>query len=172
MSSIALNVGCHDIHMEGFVNIDLDPEMAPDLLADATKLLEHYSPGTVDFIYCGQFLEHLPVAVGRGVCRDFHALLRDYGSLIVVVPDYSKCPPSMSIEERERIILAEGTHLCLMDEARVRDYLSEAGFTTVTSPELREIPHCPFPHVTWQTALLAIKHPAPGHRGPRNKKPS
>ena len=32
--NVALNIGCHDIHMDGWVNIDIDPAMRPDVLWD------------------------------------------------------------------------------------------------------------------------------------------
>jgi predicted SAM-dependent methyltransferase len=166
---ICLNVGCHDIHIEGFVNVDLDPAMKPDLLADATKLLEIYDPGTVDYIYCGHFLEHLDLEVGMKVVQDFYSLLRPYGVVVAVVPDFSKCGANMAIEERERIIFAEGTHKVLMNSARLKDYFRKAGFLTVLNPSLGQdnLPHCLFPQVEWQSAILAMKHEVVVHRGPQ-----
>lgn len=165
--SLCLNVGCHDIHLKDFVNIDLDPAMKPDLVLDATKLPTAFAPGTVDFIYCGHFLEHLSIEQGKQVAKDFFSLLRDYGSVEIVVPDYSKIPANATIEEREGILLADGQHKSLMDIHRLRQYLTEAGFTTIVeAQDLRQLPHCLFPQVAWQTAVLAVKHPKAAHISP------
>jgi predicted SAM-dependent methyltransferase len=163
---VCLNVGCHDIHLEGFINIDIDHNMKPDLLADCTMLKEHFKENSVDFIYCGHFLEHLSLEVGKQVVCDFLSILRPYGTVIAVVPDYLKGICTPTIEERERILLGEGTHKILMDIGRLKSYFTSAGFLTVIQPQLYEIPHCPYPHVDWQTAVVAIKHDTVIHRGP------
>lgn len=155
--NIALNIGCHDIHMTGFVNIDIDPEMHPDLLWDCTRLREKFEDGSVSCINAGHFLEHLSVQDGKKVVKDAFDLLAPFGVFVATCPDYSKVD-GMTIEEKERIIMAEGTHLVLMDGQRLKSYLTEAGFLTsvVTSPDNNGL--CPFPNVKWQTSIIGIKH--------------
>ena len=157
--AICLNVGCHDIHIQNFINIDLDPAMKPDLLLDATKLPDKFPEGTVDFIYCGHFLEHLPAPEGVQVCKDFFNILRPYASVVAVVPDADACTPAMPYQEREEILLAGGLHKVLMTEGRLRTYFEQAGFQSLYKVSPKDIPHCRFGQVHWQTAILAIKHP-------------
>ena len=156
---VCLNIGCHDIHFKDFINIDIDPEMRPDLLADVTKLRDHFKDGTVDFIYAGHLLEHFSIDAGKGICRDVHSLLKDFSSVAAVVPDYSKIPEEYTIEQRERVILGAGEHLILMDVERLRSYFIEAGFDTVIETSVQELGYCPFPEVPWQSCVVAIKHP-------------
>lgn len=156
--ALALNLGCHDIHLSGFINVDLDPDMQPDLLWDCTRLLEKFAPGTVDCINAGHFLEHLDVATGRKVVQDVYMLLREYGVFIATCPDYTKVDGNTT-EEKERIILAEGTHKALMDGPRMLSYFRDAGFSTATVTEPDKIGLCPFPGEAWQTCVIGVKHP-------------
>jgi len=162
--SVCLNVGCHDIHLKDFINIDLDPAMRPDMVLDATKLPERFTENSVDFIYCGHFLEHLPEKEGQQVCKDFNSILRPYGSVVAVVPDADTCTPNMSYHEREEILLAGGLHKVLMTAARLREYFTLAGFQSVYPVSTKHLPHCRFPDVAWQTAIIAVKHPTVSFR--------
>ena len=132
--------------------------MKPDLLADATRLEEHFQPGSVDYIYCGHFLEHLTVPEGRLLVQSFFRLLRDYGSVVFVIPDFTKCS-EYTIEEQDSIIIADGLHKSLMNADRMRSYLEGAGFLTVVEAmNLSNLNHCPFPQVKWQSGMIGIKH--------------
>lgn len=86
--SLRLNLGCwvqsfRLPQSEGWVNIDLNADYVPDLVADATKL--PYSNATVDEIYAGHLLEHIPQHVY--VLSEWWRVLRPGGVLTVTVPD-------------------------------------------------------------------------------------
>jgi predicted SAM-dependent methyltransferase len=154
----ALNIGCHDIHIAGMINIDIDPAMKPDLLLDCTKLTEHFEAESIDFIYAGHLLEHLTMSEGKKLVSDIYRILKQYGTFVTTIPDYTKCA-NMSIEETESVVIAGGQHKVLMNIQRLKKYMHEAGFCTIAEVQPNEIPHCPFPKVTWQTSAIAIKHP-------------
>jgi len=154
----AINIACHDIHVSGMTNIDIDPLMKPDLLLDCTRLLEHFKEENVDFVYAGHFLEHLVYSEGQKVVSDIYKILRTYGVFIATVPDYTKCK-TLSITEAESVILAGGLHKSLMDVERLKNYFKTAGFLTVVEAKPSELAHCPFPKVEWQTSVIGIKHP-------------
>lgn len=87
---IALNIGCgtRKVKIEGCdstVNIDLRPEVNPDLVADVFSL--PYEPESIDYIYSAHFLEHFSVMDGRRILRQFHKLLKPGGKLWTVVPN-------------------------------------------------------------------------------------
>ena len=155
--NLALNLGCHDIHIAGFVNIDNDPAMQPDLLFDATKLDDIYEQDTVDFVYAGHFFEHFPVAEGRAIASMLHSIIRPYGAVMAVIPDYTKID-DLPIDEQERIIMAEGTHKAIYDTERLIGVLSKAGFVALEVP-ITSVPWCRFREVKWQSAVLAMKCP-------------
>lgn len=160
----AINLGCHDIHITGLTNIDIDEKMKPDLLWDCTKLLDKFKPESLNFVYAGHFLEHISIEIGKKVVSDIFTILKQYGTFIAVVPDYSKCF-NMGIDEAERIIMAENTHKILMNSKRLKTYFSEAGFKTIIEAKPDEIAYCPFPMVEWQTCIVGIKHPQVGFYG-------
>jgi len=154
----ALNVGCHDIHISEMLNIDIDPAMKPDLLLDCTKLAEHFDQESIDFVYMGHFLEHLSIQEGKKVVADIFHILKQYGSVVITIPDYTKCD-GLTITEVESVVIAGGQHKTLMNIERVKEYMHEAGFCTIAEIQPKETPHCPFPEVTWQTSAIGIKHP-------------
>ena len=154
---ICLNVGSHDIPMIGFINIDIDPTMNPDLLWDATRLREKFQDDTIDFIYCGHFLEHFPIAVGAQIICDFYMILRPYGSIVAVIPDYTKTF-QMPTADAERIILGADEHKSLYDERRLLTMFSGAKFASWPI-DVKDIPWCRFPQVIWQSAIIGMKHP-------------
>ena len=154
---VCLNIGSHDIPIANFINIDIDPVMNPDLLWDATKLREKFQDDTVDFIYCGHFLEHLPITDGQKVIYDFYSILKPFGSIIAVIPDYTKTSKD-NIEEAEMAIIAGGQHKSLYDEKRLSTMFKSAKFATWLI-DVRDIPWCRFPQVIWQSAIIGMKYP-------------
>ena len=113
-----LNVGSHDIQLVDFINIDIDPLMKPDLVWDATRLREKFQDESIDFIFCGHFVEHFTIDVVSGIIKDFYHLLKPYCCVVTVVPDFTKVNTN-NVEESERIIMGAGEHKSLMNEARL-----------------------------------------------------
>ena len=160
----ALNLGCHDIRISGLINLDIDPAMQPDIVMDCTRLRNHYEDDTVDFVFCGHFLEHFNKPTGMQIVKDVHKILKPFGCFIAIVPDYTKTN-DLSIDEAERIIMAEDTHKSLMAIPRLREYFISAGFQTCAQAYPHEIGYCAFPHVLWQSAMIGVKHPIPQFGG-------
>jgi predicted SAM-dependent methyltransferase/SAM-dependent methyltransferase len=157
MTQLALNIGCHDIKLPGFVNIDLDPDMKPDIIWDCTKLLDLYKPGEVAYINAGHFLEHFPAPIGKQIVKDCYTLLAPFGTMVMTCPDFTKLA-GLSLEEKDRIVFGDMDHRVLMNSTRMTQYLREAGFTTVASIGPEDYGLCPFPQVNWQTVAIGIKH--------------
>ena len=153
---LAINIGSHDIRLDGVENLDIDPAMKPDKIVDCTKLREHYDPASVDFAYMGHFLEHFAYDTGAEILADVYAILKDYGYCVCVCPDYTKVPANP--DEAERIICGAGEHMAIYNDVRLLKIFREAGFTTFPI-DVRDIPWTPFPQVLWQSAVLAVKHP-------------
>jgi predicted SAM-dependent methyltransferase len=162
--SLCLNIGCHDIHLNGFINIDLNPAMKPDRVLDVFDLDKHYAEGTVDAIYLGHFLEHFPWERSLNVLNIVHYVLKDFGVLFVVVPDVEKAVNmKLPINQVERIGLGavgaeNDQHLCFYSETRLRDALKIVGFGTIIITDVKNLTLCRFPNEAWQTAAVAIKH--------------
>ena len=163
MSNTFLNLGCSAYKLKGFTNIDIDPEIGPDLCIDLKQLSNHFDENSVDFIFAGHVFEHLPRGDSQRLIEDCWKLLKSHGTLLCIVPDYSKCG-DLGIDKAESIILAQGDHKILFNQERLRDMLRQAGFNHAFHiANLSEVPymlvsniHDPKPD-PWQTAFIALK---------------
>lgn len=101
-----LNLGCFADHKEGYVNIDIDPNCAPDLVADALKL--HMLPDlSCSEILSSHLLEHFYEHEVIPALNEWNRLLICGGKLIVIVPDVQKvCQDWHAGKLSEDVVLA------------------------------------------------------------------
>ena len=163
MNDIILNLGCDQYKLSGFINIDVNPKVSPDFCMDLKDIRKHFKENSVDFIFAGHVLEHLDYVNSLNLVRDCYQLLKPFRSLLVVVPDFSKCN-NLTIELSERIIIAEGAHKILFNKERLETMLSQAGFRCFTEiTDLKRVPYILVSNVNdpkpdpWQTAFIALK---------------
>ena len=162
---LALNLGCNAFKFKGFVNIDIDPDFNPDLILDITKLDEAFEPNSVDFIYAGHILEHLSWDEAVMVMRKANHVLKMYGTVLVVVPDYTKIPEDTPIEIAEQIIFDHGRHKILFNEERLDRLFYSSGFFCYSKWELSKIPYVIVSNSDnpeadpWQSAFMGSKQP-------------
>lgn len=74
---LKLNVGCGDVYLNGWVNIDLDSSKA-DLKCDVRGRLP-YEDASVDFIFSEHFIEHLSVNDGVEFFKECFRVLKPGG---------------------------------------------------------------------------------------------
>jgi len=163
MSNIFLNLGCSAFKLPRFINIDLDQSVNPDLCINLLDLHEHFEENSVDFIFAGHVFEHLKKEDSQNLMRTCFKILKSHRNLLAVVPDYTKANLE-HIATAERIIMAEGDHLMLFHEDRLREMLRTAGFNHAFHIQnLSEIPYLLVSNVNdpkpdhWQTGFLAMK---------------
>lgn len=85
---VKLNIGCGDFPApDPWVNIDVVPTRnpPPDLVADLTLL--PYDDESVDAIYAGHVLEHVPWSQVGTALLEFHRVLKTDAELMIVGPD-------------------------------------------------------------------------------------
>jgi len=158
-----LNLGCNNYKIAGFINIDLDPNVKPDLVADLTKLTDHFSENSVDFIFAGHVLEHLPYQDSLMALKQCKHILRSHSIMLIVVPDYTKCQ-DVDVNLAEKIILANGDHKTLFNKDRLYRMIKESGFSYAYEvTDLKEVPYILVSNIRdpkpdpWQTAFIAFK---------------
>ena len=85
--NVKVNIGCGNDYFDGWINIDADPNMNPDIqmwLGEEPIPLEDNS---VDSILASHILEHVPKL--PELKMELARILKDNGNLIIVVPDYT-----------------------------------------------------------------------------------
>ncbi len=80
-----LNVGSGRLHLEGYINIDCDESLSPDMVGRIEGM--EFERGSVDVIYASHIIEHLDLDTSRLVLFKFFDWLKESGILRVAVPD-------------------------------------------------------------------------------------
>lgn len=83
-----LHLGCGDIRLSGFINIDIAKTPATDKVMDARKL--NYPDNSVDTIYASHLLEHFPHGEVPLVLKEWHRVLKPGGKAVIVTPDFDR----------------------------------------------------------------------------------
>jgi hypothetical protein len=81
---LRINLGCGTFQLKGFVNIDREESVAPDIVCDVLDL--PYNEDTVDEIYAGHILEHFDWLDGLRALRYWRTILKPGGKISVSVP--------------------------------------------------------------------------------------
>lgn len=145
---VKLHVGCGDLRLPGWTNVDVRPGPAVDLVEDVFTL-PSYEEGSVDVIYACHVLEHagLPfssrtTSYRTALARWFH-LLKPGGMLFVSVPDLYQVFEGLrrfdGHKNQQAFLRAlfggqeypENTHYCGFTRALLTDELAAAGFESV-----------------------------------------
>ena len=136
-----LNIGCGDVPMKGYVNIDLHVDSA-DVKMNALKL--EYADNSVDEIYSSHLLEHfgkreVPIAL-----KEWHRVLKNGGTLSLNLPNLEWCLKNwLSKPEEEKFGLAldmiyglqtnDGEyHKTGFTRAYLKQLLQDAGFSNIS----------------------------------------
>ena len=81
-----LHLGCGDVHLDGWVNIDISNDSEADLL-DNVATLESIADDSCDIIYASHVLEHFGRNEYEGVLCVWLSKLKKGGLLRLAVPD-------------------------------------------------------------------------------------
>lgn len=85
----ALHLGCGDIHLPGFINVDFLQTAATDLVADIA-ILDKFEDNSVSIIYACQVLEHFPHEQIPTILKRWFELIEPGGLVRISVPDIDK----------------------------------------------------------------------------------
>jgi predicted SAM-dependent methyltransferase len=140
-----LNVGCGFDYRHGYINVDLNAEHGPDLVADATWL-EPIEDNSCGEVVAQDVLEHMPRAKGTTALYEWNRVLMPGGKLVLRIPSVPHLVGLMSdprfqgLEEQQRLMQClYGTqsyvgdfHLNGYTEVTLRHALADAGFKVET----------------------------------------
>jgi len=159
-----LNLGCNDLYISGFINIDINTNIKTDLNYDIRRLKEKFEYSSIDFIYAGHIINCLSFNEAVQVMKDCHDILKYKHDIIVVVPDYEYCMKNCLVEEASQILLNNGNCKDIYDEQRLKKLFQLACFQNITRMSLLDVPYI-FKVITngetqiqpWQIAVKGSK---------------
>lgn len=85
-----LYLGCGNKKRKGWVNIDVDDKVKPDIVADA-KDLNMFEDDAVDEIECCHLFEHFTYLDAVDALKEWHRVLRIGGKLSLELPNLDRC---------------------------------------------------------------------------------
>ncbi len=83
---VKINLGSGHFKLAGWVNVDLDPDSTPDVLADLAAALPFLS-GVADFMHSEDFIDQLTLSQAAAFLRECHRILRPGGVVRILTPD-------------------------------------------------------------------------------------
>lgn len=83
---VKLHLGCYQKKIHGYVNIDIRPEVQPDVIDDVFKL-EKVEDESADVIYACHVLEHARPEEAQKALKRWYDVLKPSGILRLAVPD-------------------------------------------------------------------------------------
>lgn len=95
-----LHVGCGGSFLPEWLGpsketrLDADPRCEPDVVADMRELGEI---GPFDAVFCSHALEHLTLKEGDVALGEFRRVLREGGTLMIMVPDLQDVKPTQDV---------------------------------------------------------------------------
>jgi predicted SAM-dependent methyltransferase len=102
-----LHLACGKKYLDGYTNVDIDAprlDIVCNLASPESRALAFDGMhGKVEEILCVHFLEHIVPWQVPAFLRDYHALLRDGGRLILELPDLLKCARNVLNGERDQL---------------------------------------------------------------------
>lgn len=139
---IRLNLGCCDLPLAGWVNIDASTSehIKADLTADCLDLSAHFAPGSVDEVYAGHMVEHLTPEQADRAMEHWKGLLKPGGKLGIVTPDFRVLSEhylngDISIERMEDEFVfsyvQESHHASIWDQERQFVLFEKHGFVNI-----------------------------------------
>lgn len=164
---IRLNLGCCDLPLEGWVNIDssTSPHIKADLVADALNLSDHFKPESVDEIYVGHLLEHLYPNEAESAVIHWKSLLKPGGALTIVTPDFKYIAEqylsgTVDLHEINNLYLysyvQESQHRWMWDTVSLIALLSRHGFKDIKIIDKMNDPRLAY-GVEWQCGVSGFR---------------
>lgn len=134
-----LNIGCFYMYIDGWINIDINPNCNPDFVCDIRDIDSNFDENSVDIILVSHTLEHIPPEEAKPALEKLSKILKPEGHLVIEVPDCEDLDGRIErkeMDEHARQIWLRGSpneqwqeHKTLYTEDLLRQVLIDAGFT-------------------------------------------
>lgn len=94
-----LNVGSYYMYLDGFTNIDVNPDCKPDIVGDIRDI--NFDDDSISLILASQVIEHFDLPDVEIIISNFYKWLKPGGFLVVEVPDVGKIMDLVENEKRD-----------------------------------------------------------------------
>ncbi len=86
-----LHLGCGDVHLDGWINVDGNPASAADVVMDFRRIGGTLAAATVDEVMMIHSLSYLRLWEARDLLATLHEVLKPGSKFIAEFPDVEKC---------------------------------------------------------------------------------
>lgn len=86
-----INYGCGSTKLDGFVNIDIEDSVKPDIICDLRKIPLPFDDNSVEEIHCIHNIEHVEYKYWPQFFLEFRRVLKSDGILLLAFPEFSRC---------------------------------------------------------------------------------
>ena len=140
-----LHLGCGKVRIPGYVNVDIQPGPAVDVVADVRKL--DFEPESFDVIYSCAVIEHFGRREWRGLLAHWASFLKPGGLFRISTCDFeaaiARYREKANIEELLGLLIGGQKddydwHGMIFDELTLRSGLEQAGLVDVRRYDWRE----------------------------------
>lgn len=150
MEGKKINLGCGKFKLEGFVNIDIDKSVNPNLVCDIRKL--PFEDDSIEEIYAGHIIEHFTIEDARKVLSECLRVLEPQGKIGIVVPEKDLTPKSMIDGENGKYM----KHLSYWNLEMLKEEVKKIGFEQIETMNINTYPHL-VDRPKWQVGVIAYK---------------
>ena len=151
-----LHLGCGIVKLSGYINIDADPNVNPDMVLDLTTPLP-YLDNSIDEIITYHFIEHLRRGQAENLIKECYRILKKGGFLTIECPDILEiCRAFVKGDESQRYLSYRGgpaliTHIYGLqsnqweyhktgfDKAHLTNLLKNIGFSNIIEEEANKV---------------------------------
>lgn len=136
-----LNLGCYFMHLDNFINVDVNPDCGADLVLDIRDLKKNFQPNSVSLVLASHVIEHFTKEEAKQILRDIYDILLPGGFLIVEVPNCKNLDERLAKGEIDKWtydIFKDGCpkgvaqkHKAMYEEDSLRELLQSCGFTNL-----------------------------------------
>ncbi|NJD53195.1 MAG: methyltransferase domain-containing protein [Candidatus Methanoperedens sp.] len=143
-----LHLGCGNIKLENFINIDSRKTIATDKIMDISSLNE-YDNNSIELIYSCHCLEHFSYTDVKRILNEWNRVLVTNGELIIRVPNFDILVNTYLLRISKKGLkyrtldinllgdflggqdYPENTHKAFFNEKLTRNILHESGFINI-----------------------------------------
>jgi len=156
-NEMKLNLGCGNMRIPGFINIDIRKLEGVDYVTSIDKL-DVFKDRSIDLIYASHVLEHVPRSQTEPALHEWYRVLKKGGVLRIAVPDFEAIIKVYL--KNENLDELMGTlygrqdyeynfHYRIFDFKTSEGILKKIGFKQVKRYDFKETIHDDYPDYSW-----------------------